>query len=318
MSACSFALNLGVCLPVFMENLPFQPPFLAGLGVLGGDVILACAWDLKTCIAECFDHHGTIRDQTHRYLITDPAVEFVPPLRSCRCFVDRLDLSRAVSVHRVSPAMRLVHQVAQAVEGAFIARRRDIEAAPTVQLHARRAEMQLDTILMAVPHPEAGVAVGIEAREGDLLETVDHLLLLLLVRRVLAGKADDTGAVGPFVRASVDQVDHAMRIAGYDLRQLACDGHGLAGRIADQIAIVVIGQHGAGGQILDRPRAAAFAVREKLDQHPGGLRCCAVISANRRSMPTSAAATRRASISLARPARVAVLSHRAIWLRFPP
>lgn len=231
----------------------------------------------------------------------------------------RLDLGRALHVHGVGPAVGLVHQVAQAVEGALVAGRGNVEAAPAVQLHARRAEMQLDAILMGVAHPEAGIAVGIESGEGDLLETVDHLLLLVFGRGVLAGKADDAGAIGPFVRASVDQVDHALGIAAHDLRQwFARHRHGLAGRIADQIAVVVIGEHGAGGQVFDRPRAAALAVGEELDQHPGGLRCWARISANRRSMPTSIAATRRASISLARPARVAVLSHRAIWLRFPP
>lgn len=231
----------------------------------------------------------------------------------------RLDLGRSLHVHGIGPAVGLVHQVAQAVEGAFVAGRGDVETAPAVQLHARRAEMQLDAILVGVAHPEAGVAVGIEAGEGDLLEAVDHLLLLVFGGGVLAGEADDTGAIGPFVRASVDQVDHALGIAAHDLRQrLAGHRHGLAGRIADQIAVVVIGKHGAGGQVFDRPRAATLAVWEELDQHPGGLRCWAMISANRRSMPTSAAATRRASTSLARPARVAVLSHRAIWLRFPP
>lgn len=188
-----------------------------------------------------------------------------------------------------------------------------------MQLHARRAEMQLDAILVGVAHPEAGVAVGIKPSKGDLLETVDHLLLLVLGGGVVAGEADDAGAIGPLVRASVDQVDHALGIAAHDLRQrFARHGHGVAGRIADQVPVVVIGQHGAGGQVFDWPRAATLAVWEELDQHPGGLRCWATTSANRRSMPTSAAATRRASTSLARPARVAVLSHRAIWLRFPP
>ncbi|UOA15615.1 hypothetical protein DSM109990_02458 [Sulfitobacter dubius] len=246
-------------------------------------------------------------------------MEPVAPGGAVGRFGHRLDLGRAFHIHGIGPVVGLVHQVAQAVEGAFVAGGRDVEAASAVQLHARRAEMQLDAILVGVAHPEAGVAVGVEAGEGDLLETVDHLLLLVFGRGVLAGEADDTGAIGPFVRASVDQVDHALRIAAQDLRQRFADhGHGLAGCIADQVAVVVIGQHGAGGQVFDRPRAAALAVGEKLDQHPGGLRCWAMISANRRSMPTSAAATRRASISLARPARVAVLSHRAIWLRFPP
>ncbi|SEK51670.1 hypothetical protein SAMN05421666_1150 [Roseovarius nanhaiticus] len=173
--------------------------------------------------------------------------------------------------------------------------------------------MQLDAVLMGVAHPQASVPVNIEPGEGDLLEAVDDLLLLVFGGGILVGEADDTGSIGPLVWAGIDQVDHALGIAAHDLWQrLARYTHGLAGRIAAQIAVVVIGKHGAGGQVFDRPRTAAFAVGEEFDQHPGGLRCCARTSINRRSMPTSAAATRRASTSLDRPARVAVFSQRAI------
>ncbi|MFC3142388.1 hypothetical protein [Psychromarinibacter halotolerans] len=121
--------------------------------------------------------------------------------------------------------MRLVHEIAQAVEGALIAGWGNIEAAPAVQLHARRAEMQLDAILVGVAHPEAGIAVGIEAGEGDLLEAVDHLLLLALGRGVLAGEADDASAVGPLVWAGVDQVDHKLGVSAHNLGQrFACHG----------------------------------------------------------------------------------------------
>ncbi len=102
--------------------------------------------------------------------------------------------------------------------------------------------MQLDAILVGVAHPEAGVAVGIEARESDLLETVDHRLLLILGRRILVRETDDTGAIAPFVWAGVNQVDHAFWIARDDLWQrLARHGHRQARRIADHIAVVVIG-----------------------------------------------------------------------------
>lgn len=169
-------------------------------------------------------------------------MEPVAPGSAIRGLRYRLDLGRALHVHGIGPAMGLVHQVAQAVEGTFITRRGDVEAAPAAQLHAWRAEMQLDAILVGVAHPEAGVAVGIEPGEGDLLETVDHVLLLVLGGGVLAGEADDAGAIGTFVRAGVDQVGHALGIAADDLRQrFARHGHRLAGRVADQIAIVVIG-----------------------------------------------------------------------------
>ncbi len=286
---------------------------------MDGQVILARTGHLEARIGEGGDHAGAILDQPDGNLVADPGMKAVAPGGAVRGLRHRLDLGGTLHVHGVGPAVGLVHQVAQAVEGAFIAGRGDVEAAPAVQLHARRAEMQLDAILVGVAHPEAGIAVGIEASESDLLETVDQLLLLVLGRGVLAGEADDPGAVGPLVRAGVDQVDHALGIAAHDLWQRRTrHGHRLARRIADKVAVVVIGKHRAGGQVIDRPRTATLAVGEELDQHPGGLRCCARISTNRRSMPTSAAATRRASISLARPARVAVLSHRAIWLRFPP
>lgn len=211
-------------------------------------------------------------------------MEPVAPGGAVRGFRHRLDLGRALHVHGIGPAVGLVHQVAQAVEGALVAGRGNVEAAATVQLHARRAEMKLDAILAGVAQPEAGVAVGIEAGESDLFETVDHLLLLVFGGDVLASKADDAGAIGPFVRAGVDQVDHALGIAAHDLRQrFACHVHRLAGHIADQIAIVVISKHRADGQVVYRSRTAALAVGEELDQHPGGLRCCARISASSRA-----------------------------------
>jgi len=242
MSAFNFSLSRCFGSPVFMENLSFQAKPFFGLGVFDGEVIFASAGHLEACIGQGGDHSRPILDQPHGNLITDPGMEPVAPGGAVRGFRDRLDLGRAFHVHGIGPAVGLVHQVAQAVEGAFVAGWRNIEATPAVQLHAWRAEMQLDAILMGVAHPKAGVAIGIEPGESDLLETVDHLLLLVLGWGVLASEADDTGAIGPFVRAGVDQVGHALGIAADDRRQrFARHGHRLAGRVADQIAIVVIG-----------------------------------------------------------------------------
>lgn len=156
-------------------------------------------------------------------------MEFVPTLRPGGGFGDGLHLGRAFDVHGVGPSVRLVHQIAQAIEGALVPWRRDIEAAPAVQFHPRRAEVQLNPILVCVPDPEAGVAVSIEARKANLLETVDHLLLFVFGRGVVVGEADDASAISPFVRASVDKINHAVRVASHDLRQwLARQGHRLA------------------------------------------------------------------------------------------
>ncbi|MYI69219.1 MAG: hypothetical protein F4103_10955 [Boseongicola sp. SB0673_bin_14] len=54
----------------------------------------------------------------------------------------------APQLHRIGPAMALVHQVAQAVIGVLVARWCDIQAAPLGQLQARGTEVQLDAILV--------------------------------------------------------------------------------------------------------------------------------------------------------------------------
>ncbi|SEK39898.1 hypothetical protein SAMN05444413_101499 [Roseivivax marinus] len=76
--------------------------------------------------------------------------------------------------------MLLVGQVPQAVEGAFIARRRDVQAASGFQLHARRAEVKLDALLVRVPNPQAGILVMVEPGECQLFEPIHDLPLFLI------------------------------------------------------------------------------------------------------------------------------------------
>jgi len=52
-----------------MENLSFQPPAFAGLGVAGGDVGLARAWQVEACVGECVHHGRAVVDQTHIDLV---------------------------------------------------------------------------------------------------------------------------------------------------------------------------------------------------------------------------------------------------------
>ncbi len=110
----------------------------------------------------------------------------------------------ALRRHRIVPAMLLVEDVAQRVVVRLVARRRDIEAAAADKLHARGDEMQLDAVFVRVAHPENIALVGVETGEGQTLEIVHHLPLLAVVRRVLGREGDDTGTIGPLVRASVD------------------------------------------------------------------------------------------------------------------
>jgi hypothetical protein len=48
-----------------MENVSFQAPAFAGLGVLGGQVGLANSGQVEARIGKSVDHAGAILDQTH-------------------------------------------------------------------------------------------------------------------------------------------------------------------------------------------------------------------------------------------------------------
>ena len=203
-SAFSFSLSR-VGLPVFMENLSFQAPAFAGLGVLCGQVGFADAGQVETCIGKGIEHAGAILDQTHRNLIEDPRMRLVAALGTGRGFNCVAHLLGTLQLHRIDPAVALVHQVAQAVIGILIARRCDVEAAPGGQLQARCAEVQLDTILVAVTDPEHVILLTVQPGKSQFLEGVHHLSLLGFARRVLGGKADHARAVGPLVTAGIDQ-----------------------------------------------------------------------------------------------------------------
>ena len=173
-----------------------------------------------------------------------------------------------LQLHRVCPAVALVHQVAQAVIGILVARRGDVEAAPCGQFKARGAEVQLDAVLVAVTDPEHVILLAVQPGEGQLLEGVHHLGLLCVAGRVLGGKADHACAVGPLVAAGVDQGLGAAGVAAQDLGQgIARHHQGLAVGIADQVAVAVIGQHALSHEITDRSRTRALAVGKEFDQH---------------------------------------------------
>ena len=173
-----------------------------------------------------------------------------------------------LQLHRVGPAVALVHQVAQTVKGVLVARWRDVQAAPGGQFQPWGAEVQLDAVLMAVTDPEHVILLAVQPGEGQLLEGVHDLGLLRLAGRVLGGETDHARAVGPLVAAGVDQGLGAARIAAQHLGQRIARHHqGLAIGITDQVTVAVIGQHALGHEVSDRPRARALAIGEELDQH---------------------------------------------------
>ena len=71
----------------------------------------------------------------------------------------RPHFSGAFWVQRVCPAVRLVHQIAEAGKGVLMAWRCDVQCLARAQLKAWRAEVQLDVALMRVAHPKAIVLI---------------------------------------------------------------------------------------------------------------------------------------------------------------
>lgn len=209
-------------------------------------------------------------------------------------------LAGALRGHRIVPAVFLVQNIAQGVVVLLVAGRRDIEAAPARKLHAWRHKMQLDASLVGVADPKHIALVGFEAGKGKVLEGVHHLPLLGRARRVFRREGDDAGAIGPLVRAGVDQRAHAVCIATQHLRQrLAGKQHDVAALIADRIAVLVVSDDVALDQVVNRPRSAALAVSEKLDQHGASSLAvnCSRVSDSARSMATRRVATVIASMA---------------------
>lgn len=195
-------------------------------------------------------------------------MDLLTGLRPLRGLKDGLHLLRAVGVHGVGPAVGLVHQIAKGIEGGLIAGRGDVQAAAGGQVETRGAEVQLDAAFVAVADPEDVELLRVEAREGELFEAVHDLVLLRLGRGVVGGKADDPGAVGPGMRAGVDQRLGPVGVAAQDLGARVADRvRRLASSIADKVAVGVVGQNLIGDQIADGAGPGPLAVGEELDQH---------------------------------------------------
>ncbi len=286
--------------PVFTEHVSFQTPALVRLRIAHGDVIFAGARQIETCRRQSLGHARAVMDLAGLDALDDPVMDQLAGIAAPDAFDEADGLAGTLRRHRIVPTVFLVQNIAQGVVVLLVARRRDVEAAPARKLHAWRHEMQLDAALMGMADPKHIALVGFETGKGKALEGVHHLPLLDRVRRVFRREGDDAGAIGPLVRAGVDQRAHAVCIAAQHFRQrLAGKQHDLAALIADRVAVLVVSDDVALDQIVNRSRSAALAVAEELDQHgaPSLAVNCSSVSDSARSMATRRAATVIASIA---------------------
>ena len=132
-------------------------------------------------------------------------MQLVAAMGAVRGFDGVVYLLRALQLHRIGPAVALVHHVPQAVIGVWIAGWRDVEALARRQLQARSAEVKLDPAFVAMADPEHLILLRVQPREGQPLEPVHDVGLLVLVRIVIVSKAERGGVRrsacrGPFAR----------------------------------------------------------------------------------------------------------------------
>ncbi|WP_437178270.1 hypothetical protein [Brucella anthropi] len=239
--------------PVFTEQVSFQTPALVRFQIAHGDVIFAGARQIEACRRQSLGHARAVADVAGLDALDDPVMDQLAGIAAPDAFDEADGLAGALRRHWVIPAVFLVQNVAQGVVVLLVAGWRDIEAAPARKLHAWRHEMQLDAALVGMADPKHIVLVGFEAGKGKALEGVHHLPLLDRARRVFRREGDDAGAIGPLVRASVDQRAHAVCVAAQDLRQgLAGEQHDVAALIADRVAVLVVSDDVALDQIVNR------------------------------------------------------------------
>lgn len=285
--------------PVFTEQVSFQAPALIRLRIAHGDVVFAGARQVETCRRQGFRHARAVTDFAGLDALDDPVMDQLTSITAPHALDEADGLAGTLRRHRIVPAVLLVQDVTQGVVMLLVAGRCDVETAPAHKLHARRDEMQFEAALMAVADPKHIALVGFETGKGKVFEGVHHLPLLDRGRRVFRREGDDASAIGPLVRAGVDQRAHALGVAAQHLWQrLACKQHDVAALIADRVAVLVVSDNVALDQVVNRSRSAALAVSEELDQH--GAPSLAVnvrsVSESARSIATSCAATSIASM----------------------
>ncbi|WP_432444530.1 hypothetical protein [Rhizobium leguminosarum] len=285
--------------PVFTEQVSFQTPALVGLGVAHGDVIFAGARQIEAGRRQSLGHARAVTDFAGLDALDDPVMDQFARIAVPDALDEAGGLAGALRRHRIVPAVFLVQNIAKSVVVLLVTGWSDVETAPAGKLHAWRHEMQLDAALVGMADPKHISLVGFEAGKGKALEGVHDLSLLGRVRRVLRREGNDAGAIGPLVRASVDQRAHAVGVAAQHFRErLAGKQHDLAALVTDRVAVLVVSDNVALDQIVNRSRSAALAVAEKLDQHgaPSLTVNCSSVSDNARSMATRHAATVIASM----------------------
>jgi len=156
-------------------------------------------------------------------------------------------------VVRASPTVFVVEGVPERGEGLLPARRRDVEAAPGLQVASRGEDVDMGAAaLLTVEHGGPGVAVGFQTGPCRPLEGVQHRFDLFVGWPVLRRPRDQAGGVPVLELQRVGQGGHFVRVSPQNLDAFAR----LPGRVP--LAEEVVGR---------APRRSG-PVGEEPNQHP--------------------------------------------------
>ena len=220
-------------------QLSFQPPTVPGRGVQRRDVVLALARHFEARLPQGGDDlvaipHGPVLDALEQVVpdqVAGGGFEPEPgpqPLRLDVGAVSGLLHPGPRRVVRSAPAVFVVEGVAERIERLPPSRRGDVEATASLQVAARREDMDVSaSAALAVQHGGPRVAVGFEPRPCRLLERVQNGFDLRVGRLVLGCPCDHAGGVLVLERQRVGHGGHLMGVPPEHLDALAR----LAGRV---------------------------------------------------------------------------------------
>ena len=155
---------------------------------------------------------------------------------------------------RASPAVLVVEGVPERAERLLPARRRDVEAAPGLQVAPRGEDVNVGAAAaLPVQHGRPCVAVELQPRPGRLLEGVHNRLDLLVGRLVLRRPRDHAGGVPVLEGKRIGHGGHLVGISPEHLDAFA--------RLPGRVKLAE--------QVLGRLAGRSGSVRQELKVHPG-------------------------------------------------
>ena len=278
----SFAVNSSISLRSVSSRLPsravksfalesnsvqfsFQPPPVPRLRVQRGDVVHALARHFKTGLAQrVYDlvaiPHGPVLDALKQVVADQVAGGGFEP--ETRPQPGRLDVGAVARllhpgprrIVRTSPAVLVVEGVPERAKRLLPARRRDVEAAPGLQIAPRGEDVNVGAAAhLPVEHRRPCVSVEIQSRPRRLLEGVHNRLDLLVGRLVLRRPRDHAGRVPVLEGKRIGHGGHLVGIAPEHLDAFT--------RLPGRVKLAE--------QVLGRLAGRSGSVRQELKVHPG-------------------------------------------------